>query len=144
MATSLTFTGTMFVSASTFTSASQSTTQSIVTGGALGSRIYGISAQSSSSGSVQLNIAYSSSTIIVPLYSVVVAANSGVTGSVAPTDIFGSTAGSPVFQKQKDANGAPYFNLPTNSSIIAIVSGSTLQRILPSASLSIVSFGENY
>ena len=143
MATSLTFTGTIFVSQSLFNSASQAAESVLVTAGPNGSRIYGISGVTNATGSVQVYIAYSSSTSI-PIYTANVIANSGITSSVAATDIFGATVGAAVFQKQKDANGAPYFNLPANTKLMGAVSGSILQRLLDVRTLNITVFGENY
>jgi hypothetical protein len=144
MANSLTFTGTIFVSASQFTSASQFISQEIVTAGPDGSRIYGISAQTTNTGSVQIHLAYSSSTVVTSLYHGVVLPQAGNTASIAAADLFGATVGAAVFQKQKDANGVPYFNIPANTAIIAVVSGSLLQRIHANAFVNITTFGENY
>lgn len=126
MATSLTFTGTIFVSASQFTSASQSTSQAIVTAGPDGSRIYGISAQTTNTGSVQIHLAYSGSTAVTSLYHGTMLPQAGNTASIAAADLFGSTVGAAVFQKQKDANGVPYFNLAPSTFLTANTTGSFL------------------
>jgi hypothetical protein len=54
------------------------------------------------------------------------------------TDIFGSSAGASIFQKQKDANGVPYFNLPANWTISAQLSANS------TSSCYITVFGETY
>ena len=143
MATSLTFTDTVFVSQSQFVSASLTNELAIATAGPNGSRIYGLSGFTNASSSLQVQITYSSSTSI-PIYTTLVPANSGFTSSVAAFDLFGATVGAAIFQKQKDANGAPYFNLPANTKLMAAVTGSVAQRLYTTAVLNIAAFGENY
>jgi hypothetical protein len=143
MATSLTFTDTVFVSSSQFVSASQLIEQPIVSAGPNGSRIYGIAGYTNATSSLQVQILYSSSTSM-PMYTTLVPANSGLTSSIAAFDLFGATVGASIFQKQKDANGAPYFNLPAGTQLMAIVSGSVAQRLYTTAVLNITTFGENY
>jgi hypothetical protein len=54
------------------------------------------------------------------------------------TDIFGNTAGAPVFQKKRDANGNSYYDLPANWTISAQLSANS------TSSAYIHVFGETY
>lgn len=147
MATSLTFTGTLFTSASVLISASQFTPITIAQGGTAGCRIYGISGQTNSTTATgYFNLIYSSSaaggTGIV-LGTVPVSANAGNT-TVASADLFGQSTVASVFQKQKDANGVPYFNVPDGAIIQIKASGSVTTQMTSASTLNIVAFGEFY
>jgi hypothetical protein len=147
MATSLTFTGTLFTSASTLNSSSQFTPVTIAQGGVAGCRVYGISAQTTSTTATgYFNLIYSSSAAGgtgIFLGTVPVLANAGNT-TVAASDMFGQSVVASVFQKQKDANGVPYFNMPAGSIIQIKSSGSITTQISSPATMSIVTFGEFY
>jgi len=147
MATSLTFTGTIFTSGSALASASQFTPISLAQGGNLGCRIYGISGQTNSTTATgYFNLIYSSSATGgtgVFLGTVPVLANSGNT-TVAASDIFGQSVVASVFQKQKDANGVPYFNMPSGSIIQIKASGSVISQMANGSTLNVATFGEFY
>ena len=115
MATSLTFTGALLASSSFLVSSSQTTPIVIAQGGTNGSRIYSIAVQTNSSNAANHVLGLSSSAGIARLGTLAVTANSGYTAGTAIFDYFGNALYAGVFQKQKDANGVPYYNLPPNT-----------------------------
>ena len=150
MATSLTFTGTLFTSASQLLSSSQFVPVTIAHGGIAGCRIYGISALTTSTTATgQFRLAYSSSATGgtgFDIGTVPVLANAGNT-TVAATDIFGQSTVASLFQKQKDANGVPYFNIPSGSVLQIRSSGSgaiPTTQMTAGSSMNIITFGEFY
>jgi hypothetical protein len=124
MATSLTFTGTLLSSASFLLSSSQLTPIVVAQGGPNGSRIYGIAVQTNSTTAANHVLGFSSSIGIARLGTLAVTANSGYTAGTAIFDYFGNSLYAGVFQKQKDANGVPYFNLPANTFLTMATSAS--------------------
>lgn len=143
MATSLTFTGTIFTSSSLLLSASQYTPVTIAQGGTAGCRVYGISALTTSTTSTgYFRLILSQSGVGFEMVTVPVSANSGNT-TVAASDIFGQSVAASLFQKQKDANGVPYFNMPSGSTLQIRASGSAVQ-MSSAATMSITTFGEFY
>ena len=147
MATSLTFTGALFTSGSTLTSSSQFTLVTIAQGGNNGCRIYGSSALTTSTTATGLfRLIYSSSAaggVGYDIGTVPVLANAGNT-TVAATDIFGQSVVASLFQKQKDANGVPYFNIPANSILQIKSSGSAVTQMTTGSFMNIITFGEFY
>jgi len=115
MATSLTFTGALLASSSFLVSSSQLTPVVIAQGGTAGSRIYSIAVQTNSTTAANHVLGLSSSAGIARLGTLAVTANSGYTAGTAIFDYFGNALYAGVFQKQKDANGVPYYNLPPNT-----------------------------
>ena len=115
MANSLTFTGTLMASASLLLSASQLTPIIIAQGGPSGSRIYSIAVQTNSSTAAVHALGLSSSIGIARIGTLAVTANSGFTAGTANFDYFGNAVYASIFQKNKDANGVPYFNLAPNT-----------------------------
>lgn len=115
MATSLTFTGALLASSSFLLSSSQLTPLVIAQGGPNGSRIYSIAVGTNSSNAANHLLGLSSSAGIARLGVLAVTAQSGHTAGTATFDFFGNTLFAAVFQKQKDANGVPYYNLPPNT-----------------------------
>lgn len=61
-----------------------------------------------------------------------------VTLAAGSNDIFGAANGAPIFQKQKDANGVPYYNIPAGHALSASIS------TLANSTGSVVVFGETY
>ena len=147
MATSLTFTGTLFTSGSTLTQAAQTIPVTIAQGGSAGCRVYGISVvNTSTTATGQFRLIYSSSAsggVGQEIGTVPVLASAGNT-TVAATDIFGQSTVASVFQKQKDANGVPYFNMPAESVLQLRASGSGTTQMTTGGSLFITCFGEFY
>lgn len=141
MATSLTFTSIPFVSASNLVSSSQLTPISICNGGTNGARVYGIAVQTNSTTAPVMVLNFSGS-VTARMSAVSVTANSGYTAGTAIFDYFGNAAPAGLFQKQKDANGVPYFNLPPNASLTMNTSASVF--ISSGATASIFTFGELY
>ena len=146
MATSLTFTGALFTSASVLATGSATTPLTIAQGGTAGCRVYGISGQTNSTTATgYFQLIYSSSAASgtgIILGTVPVLANAGNT-TVASSDIFGQSVVASVFQKQKDANGVPYFNMASGSIIQIRQSGSAAQTST-GTNLNITTFGEFY
>lgn len=125
MAASLTFTGAIFTSASLLLSASQLTPVVIAQGGSNGSRVYGIAITTNSTAATHvLNLSSSVGTTRISALSVT--ANSGWTAGTAQFDYFGNAAPAALFQKNKDANGVPYFNLAPNTFLTMNTSASFL------------------
>ena len=145
MATSLTFTGALFTSGSTLASSSQFTPVTIAQGGGSGCRVYGISAYTNSTtATAQYRLVYSSSAGFgYDIGTVPVLAQAGNT-TVAATDIFGQSTVASLFQKQKDANGIPYFNMPSGSLLQIEASGSTAAQLTTGSFLNVITFGEFY
>ena len=141
MAIDLTFTGTIFTSASLIPSASQATAVTIARGGTNGSRVYGIgiSTNSTTAGIHVLNLSSSAGTTRIS--ALAVTANSGWTNGTANFDYFGHTVAASIFQKQKDANGVPYFNLAPDTTLTMNVSGTFISA---GSTSNIFAFGEFY
>ncbi len=130
MATSLLFTGSSFATLTTVNSTA--TTTILPSDSTYDRRIYGISqtqaSATASTATVLLNNGSSN-------FSIGLGPAAGTSINVT-TDIFGNSTLAPVFQKQKDANGVPYFNLPTGWSIL--VTQTT------NATINYLVFGEKY
>lgn len=141
MATSLTFTGTIFTSASLLLSASQTTPIVIAQSPAAGCRVYGIGITTNSTTAGIHVLSLSSSIGQTRISALSVTANSGWTAGTANFDFFGNAAPASIFQKNKDANGVPYFNLAPNTSLVMNVSGTFISA---GSTSSIFVFGENY
>lgn len=141
MATSLTFTGTLFTSASALISSSQATPLVIAQGGANGARIYGLAITTNTTTAAIHVLSLSSSIGNTRISALSVTANSGWTAGTAQYDFFGNAAPAAMFQKQKDANGVPYFNLAPNTFLVMQTSGTF---ITTGTTSSIYAFGEFY
>ena len=142
MATSLTFTGALLASSSFLLSSSQLTPLVIAQGGPNGSRIYSIAVQTNSTNAANHVLGLSSSAGIARLGTLAVTANSGFTAGTATFDFYGNALFAGVFQKQKDANGVPYFNLPPNTFLTMQISASVF--LSPTSTSSIFVNGEFY
>lgn len=141
MATSLTFTGTLFTSASLILSSSQTSPVVIAQGGPNGSRVYGLGITTNTTTAAIHVLSLSSSIGNNRISALSVTAFSGWTAGTAQYDYFGNAAPAAMFQKQKDANGVPYFNLAPNTSLIMHTSGTF---ITTGATSSIFAIGEFY
>jgi hypothetical protein len=141
MATSLTFTSGPFMQATIATASIVANTKyTILSSDATNARrIYGISMAGTASiatATIWLNdgaTSYQAFVVSVP-------ANSGNSTSIAALDVQGSLYGAALFQKQRDANGVPYFNLPAGWSLQYSLAGT----LAAGSSLSIIVFGETY
>ena len=138
MATSLTFTSSAFAKATQFSASTTANTLiDVVTVDATYTRrVYGIHLLSKDATAQTITVSIHNGTSAFDVYTVAV---TGTTTGVA-FDIFGNINGDGIFNKQKDANGTPYFNLPAGWKIqmsytTAIVSPEVINVIL---------FGETY
>lgn len=118
MANTLTFTQSAFLEGHVFTSAdSTATTYDILSATTDDRRVYGISFASTDAGVQTIKLFLDDGTTEYQLFTYSLAANAGNSTTITAADIFGDTKGSSIFQKQRDSNGVPYFNLPANWSI---------------------------
>ena len=123
-------------------SSSQLTPLVIAQGGPNGSRIYSIAVSTNSSNAANHLLGISSSAGIARLGVLAVTANSGFTAGTAIFDFYGNALFAGVFQKQKDANGVPYYNLPPNTFLTMQTSASVF--LSPTSTSSIHVNGEFY
>ena len=142
MATSLTFTSAGFMQGSTYSvSTSANTKYDILSEDATYTRrIYGISVTSTDAGAQTLKFHLHDGSTSYQVFTLNVPLSSGNTTTAAAVDAFGSIYGASVFQKQRDANGVPYFNIPA---------GWKLQMeyntaLLAAEGLFVLVFGETY
>ena len=120
MANSLTFTSAPFLQGLTASSSNSSanTRYTILTADATyDRRVYGVSITSSDAGAQTVTFFLNDGTVAYQVFQLSVAANSGNSTTVAAVDLMGSVYGASVLQKQRDANGVPYFNLPKTWSL---------------------------
>ena len=129
-------------SASLLLSASQLTPIVIAQGGPSGSRIYSIAIQTNSTTAPTLLMNLSSSTINnARIAALSITAFSGYNAGIATFDYFGNATPAAIFQKNKDANGVPYFNLAPNTFLTVNTSASFIST---GATASIFVNGEFY
>lgn len=152
MANSLTFTSNSFISVVQFATASAATASGFqpstnntiydIMGGTVSydKRIYGINATNVFGTAETVTLYLFDGISSKQLYQVSVPINSGNLTTAASVDLFGNANGAGIFQKQKDANGVPYFNLPAGWSIRASYSVS----LTGSSVLILATFGETY
>lgn len=134
MATSLIFTSAGF-SQNTGFGASATTQTTILSSDATNTRrIYGITFTNSATQTPAITIRVLDNASLVGAAYITTA----VTGINVMTDLYGSSTGAALFQKQKDANGVPYYNLPATWTLTAQLSANS------TATASIHVFGETY
>jgi hypothetical protein len=129
MATSLTFTSAAFAVATNI--AATTANQTILTSNASDRRIYGISQTQTGTTAMTATIFLNNGSTN---FSIGLGPAAGTVANIT-TDIFGNSTLAAIFQKKKDANGVPYFDLPAGwsinvtqssiSSVNYIVSGET-------------------
>jgi hypothetical protein len=129
MATSLTFTSAAFAVATNI--AATTANQTILTSNASDRRIYVISQTQTGTTAMTATIFLNNGSTN---FSIGLGPAAGKV-AIVTTDIFGSSTLAAIFQKKKDANGVPYFDLPAGwsinvtqssiSSVNYIVSGET-------------------
>jgi hypothetical protein len=134
MAKDLTFTSAAFAQNTVFGSGATTETTILAADASNTRRIYGISLTNSATQSITciLRIKDGSS---VSAGSFIVSPTTGVN---VMTDLFGNTAGAPIFQKKRDANGNAYYDIPANWTITAQLSANSTASVL------IHVFGETY
>jgi hypothetical protein len=103
-------------------------------------RIYGISVTSTDAGAQTLKFHLNDGTTPYQVFTLNVPLSSGNITTAAAVDVFGSVYGASVFQKQRDANGVPYFNLPANWKIQMEYN----TALLATEGLFVLVFGETY
>lgn len=134
MATSLTFTSAGFAQNTSFASGATTETTILSADASYTRRIYGIAFTNSATQTPTCTIRIKDgSSNPAGVYIVTV-----TTGANVMTDLFGSSTGASIFQKQKDANGVPYFNLPASWTVTAQLSANS------TSSCYIIVFGETY
>ena len=134
MATSLTFTSAAFAQNTLFGSAAITETTILAADATNTRRIYGISLTNSATQSITCIIRVKdASAVSAGSFSV-----SPTTGANVMTDLFGNTAGAPIFQKKRDANGNAYYDIPANWTVTAQLSANS------TASIAVHVFGETY
>ena len=141
MANTLTFTSTPFLQCYTMdTGTSNNTKYSILDSNVSDRRIYGIAVSSTDAGAQTVKIHLNDGSTSYQAFTINIPLNSGNSTSVSSVDIMGSAYGASIFQKQRDANGVPYFNLPANWKVEAEY-GTTFTG---SEALNFFVFGESY
>ena len=142
MATSLTFTSAGFMQGSTYSvSTSTNTKYDILsTDATYTRRIYGLSVTSTDGGPQTLKFHLHDGTTPYQVYTLNVPLSSGNIVTAAAVDAFGSVYGASVFQKQRDANGVPYFNIPAGWKMQMEYN----TALLATEGLFVLVFGETY
>ena len=134
MANSLTFTSAAFAQNTTFASGATTETTILSSDATNTRRIYGIVFTNSATQTPTCTIRIkdgSNNPAAVFIVTTVTAIN-------VQTDIFGNSAAAAVFQKKKDANGVPYYDIPATYTISAQLSANS------TSSAYIHIFGETY
>lgn len=142
MATTLTFTSTSFYQGTTMsTTASTPATGKDILGGttAYDRRLYGISATSTDTVARDMTLWFGTATQSFQIAKIAIPVNAGNTNLIAQVDILGDSKFAATFQKQADANGKPYFNLPAGQTLIAGTPQTTAATFI-----TVHAFGENY
>ncbi len=118
MASTLTFTQSAFLEGKIFTTGnSANTSYTILSATSVDRRVYGISFTSTDAGAQTIKLYLYDGSSEYQLFTYSLAANAGNSTTIAAADIFGDSKVAPIFQKQRDSNGVPYFNIPANWSI---------------------------
>lgn len=134
MATALTFTSAPFAQNTSFGTGATTDATILTADASYPRRIYGIVFTNSATQTPTLTIkVIDGSSNVGAVFTLAV-----TTGANVQTDVFGNSAAAALFQKQKDSNGAPYYNLPANWVIKASISANS------TASAYIHVFGETY
>jgi hypothetical protein len=130
MASTLTFTSAAFAGATTI--AVTTANQTILALNASDRRVYGISQTQTGTTAMTATIFLNNGTTN---YQIGAGPAAGTVANIQ-TDIFGNSTLAAIFQKKKDANGVPYFDLPAGWSINVTQSSV--------ASINYITFGETY
>jgi hypothetical protein len=142
MATSLTFTSAGFMQGSTYSNATSANTKYDIlsTDATYTRRIYGLSVTSTDAGAQTLKFHLHDGTQPFQIFTLNIPLNSGNITTAASVDAMGSVYGASVFQKQRDANGVPYFNIPAGWKIQMEYN----TALLAAEGLYVLVFGETY
>lgn len=134
MATTLTFTSSAFAQNTVF-ALNATTETTILSADATNTRrIYGIALTNSAAQTPNCTIRIKDGSSVVA-GAFIVATTSGAN---VMTDIFANTAAAAIFQKKRDANGIPYYDIPATWTISAQLS------VNSTSSIYIHLFGETY
>lgn len=134
MANSLTFTSAAFAQNTAFASGATAETTILSSDATNTRRIYGIAFTNSAAQTPTCTIRIKDgSSVNAGVFIVTV-----TTALNVMTDIFGHTAAAPLFQKKRDANGNPYYDIPAEYTITAQLSANSTN------SAYIHVFGETY
>jgi hypothetical protein len=118
MSSTLTFTQSAFLEGRIFTTGNTANTSyDILSATTVDRRVYGISFTTTDAGIQTIKLYLNDGVSDYQLFTYSLVANAGNSTTISAADIFGDSKIAPLFQKQRDANGVPYFNLPTNWSI---------------------------
>lgn len=134
MATALTFTSAPFAQNTAFASGATTETTILSADASFPRRIYGMVFTNSATQTPTCTIRIKDGSSAIGAVFVITV----TTGANIQTDIFGNSAAAAIFQKQKDSNGAPYYNIPANWIITAQLSANS------TSSAYIHIFGETY
>jgi len=143
MATSLTFTSAAFLQATLATASTAINTKFdiLASDSTYSRRLYGIGVTNTLTSAETLTffITNATTSVAYQIYTLNVPASSGNTTTTANIDAFGNVYGASIFNKQRDANGVPYFNIPSNWKLQA-----SINTTLTAATMSFIVFGETY
>ena len=142
MATSLTFTSAGFMQGSTYSVATSTNTRYDIlsTDVTYTRRIYGLSVTSTDAGAQTVKFHLHDGSQAFQIFTLNIPLNSGNITTAASVDAMGSVYGASVFQKQRDANGVPYFNIPAGWKIQMEYN----TALLAAEGLYVLVFGETY
>jgi hypothetical protein len=142
MATSLTFTSAGFMQGSTYSVATSTNTRYDIlsTDVTYTRRIYGLSVTSTDAGAQTVKFHLHDGSQAFQIFTLNIPLNSGNITTAASVDAMGSVYGASVFQKQRDANGVPYFNIPAGWKIQMEYN----TALLTAEGLYVLVFGETY
>ena len=141
MSNTLTFTQSAFLEGKSFsTGTTANISHDILSATTVDRRIYGVSVASTDAGAQTIKLYLNDGSSEYQLFTYSLAANAGNSTSISAADIFGDTKIAPLFQKQRDANGVPYFNLPANWSL-RMQYGTALATV---EQIHVLTFGERY
>jgi hypothetical protein len=134
MSNSLTFTSAAFSQNTSFATGATGATEVLTADPTNTRRIYGIVFTNSGAQTPTITLRVLNGSSVIGAAYITTAG----TGLNVMTDLFSSTTGAAIFQKQKDANGVPYYNIASTWSITAQLSANTTGTVY------IHIFGETY
>ena len=129
---SLTFTNSCFMHSKGITSSIAINTQfEVLSISTSDRRVYGFAVLSDDINAQTVKIYLNDGVSTLQVCTLSIPASSGTNGTITTADVFASTTGQSVFQKQVDPNGLAYFNLPAGWSIrmeynTALAAGETI------------------
>ena len=143
MASTLTFTSDAFMqglTASLANSATNTKYDILSVDATYSRRIYGISISTTDGSPQTVRIYLHDGSQSFQVFMINVPANSGNLVTTSSVDVMGSVYGASVFNKQRDANGVPYFNIPAGWKVQYDYN----TALLASEGIFVLVFGETY